>query len=378
MLVAEPESQPALVNGNLIKELPRDLYIPPDALKVFLETFEGPLDLLLYLIKRQNLDILGISIAKVTQQYVEYIEMMNRFHVELAAEYLLMAALLAEIKSRMLLPRPVNDEDDDDPRAELIRRLREYERFKEAAKDLDQLPRCERDIFETHIDTGEIEIIRLHPKVEMSAILIAFQEVIRRTDQLSHHHIQKEPLSVLERMSKILECLQHSEKKPFFSLFSQQEGKGGAVVSLLAILELTREGLIELVQPEALSRTIREASKLMELRQIIEAVLFAADKPLTIAQLQSVFVETERPEKVAIRKVIDEISDDYRTRPIQLQEVASGFRFLIKKGAFAVGLPLVRRTATKIFQSTFGNLGDYCLPSTGHPWRHRGDSWSSG
>ena len=253
VLVAESEPQPALVNGNLIKELPRDLYIPPDALKVFLETFEGPLDLLLYLIKRQNLDILGISIAKVTQQYVEYIEMMNRFHVELAAEYLLMAALLAEIKSRMLLPRPVNDEDDDDPRAELIRRLREYERFKEAAKDLDQLPRYERDIFETHVDTGEIEIIRLHPQVEMSAILIAFQEVIRRTDQLSHHHIQKEPLSVRERMSKILECLQHSEKQPFFSLFSQQEGKGGAIVSLLAILELTREGLIELIQPKPLA-----------------------------------------------------------------------------------------------------------------------------
>ena len=168
MFAAESEPQSALVNGNLIKELPRDLYIPPDALKVFLETFEGPLDLLLYLIKRQNLDILGISIAKVTRQYVEYIEMMNRFHVELAAEYLLMAALLAEIKSRMLLPRPVNHEDDDDdPRAELIRRLREYERFKEAAKDLDRLPRCERDIFETHVDTGEIEIIRLQPQVEM-------------------------------------------------------------------------------------------------------------------------------------------------------------------------------------------------------------------
>ncbi len=223
-------------------------------MKVFLETFEGPLDLLLYLIKRQNLDILGISIAKVTQQYVEYIEMMNRFHVELAAEYLLMAALLAEIKSRMLLPRPVShEEDDDDPRAELIRRLREYERYKEAAKDLDQLPRCERDIFETHVDTDEIEIIRLQPQVEMSAVLIAFQEVIRRTDQLSHHHIQKEPLSVRERMSKILECLQHSEQAPFFSLFSRDEGKGGAVVSLLAILELTREGLIELIQPKPLT-----------------------------------------------------------------------------------------------------------------------------
>ena len=254
MSVEESESQSALVNGNLIKELPQDLYIPPDALKVFLETFEGPLDLLLYLIKRQNLDILGISISKVTQQYVEYIEMMHRFHVELAAEYLLMAALLAEIKSRMLLPRPVShEEEDDDPRAELFRRLQEYERFKEAAKDLDQLPRCERDIFEAHVDTDEIEIIRLEPQVEMSAVLIAFQEIIRRTDQLSHYHIQKEPLSVRERMSKILEGLQHSEKKPFISLFSQEEGKGGAVVSLLAILELTREGLIELIQQKPLA-----------------------------------------------------------------------------------------------------------------------------
>jgi len=254
VLVAQPETQLAIVNGSPINGLPQDLYIPPDAMKVFLETFEGPLDLLLYLIKRQNLDILGISIAKVTQQYVEYIEMMNRFHVELAAEYLLMAALLAEIKSRMLLPRPVSDEeDDDDPRAELIRRLQEYERFKEAAKDLDQLPRCGRDIFETHIDIGEIEILKLQPDVEMSAVLIAFQEVMRRTDQLSHHHIQKEPLSVRERMSKILESLQHAEKVAFLGLFSREEGKGGAVVSLLAILELTREGLIELIQMEPLA-----------------------------------------------------------------------------------------------------------------------------
>lgn len=242
--------QPAVVKGWQFNELPEDLYIPPDALEVFLETFEGPLDLLLYLIKRQNIDILDIPIAKITHQYLEYIEMMNQLQMELAAEYLLMAALLTEIKSRMLLPRPVSGEEEDDPRADLIRRLQEYERFKEAAEDIERLPRCERDIFATNVDIGKLSISRPQPEVAIDEVLVAFQAVLRRAETLHHHHIQKETLSVRERMSDILGCLERAKSKPFFSLFKREEGKAGAVVSLLAILELTKEGLIELIQPE--------------------------------------------------------------------------------------------------------------------------------
>lgn len=234
-------------------KIPDDLYIPPDALQVFLERFEGPLDLLMYLIKRQNIDIFDIPIIKITHQYLEYIEMMDQLCLELAAEYLLMAALLAEIKSRMLLPKPVNSEEEEDPRAELIRRLQEYERFKQAAEELDSLPRCERDFFETDVDIGALSITRLQPQVDVSDVLIAFQDVLRRAEKFTHHHIQKEPLSVRERMSSILVCLENAECKSFFSLFNQKEGKAGVVVSLLAILELTKEGLIELMQSEPLA-----------------------------------------------------------------------------------------------------------------------------
>ncbi len=240
----------ALVMGKAITEPPRDLYIPPDALEIFLEAFEGPLDLLLYLIKRQNLDILEIPIAEITRQYMEYIGLMKEMRLELAAEYLVMAAMLAEIKSRMLLPRPVSEEAEEDPRAELIRRLQEYEQFKKAAEDLDALPRLERDVFPALAQAPERGVVKLEPKVELRDILMSFQEVMNRAALYSHHHIQLEPLSVRERMSNILEGLDCEHFTPFAALFKPEEGRRGVVVTLLAILELVKEALIEIIQTE--------------------------------------------------------------------------------------------------------------------------------
>jgi len=243
----------AFVNGTPLTELPEDLYIPPDALEVFLETFEGPLDLLLYLIRRQNLSIVDIPIADITRQYIAYIEMMSELRIELAAEYLLMAAILAEIKSRMLLPRPAGPEqEEEDPRAELARRLQAYERYKRAAQELDALPRCERDVFETSADTAVIKVKKVYPEVELKEVLLAFQDVLRRAERLTHHQIRREPLSVRERMSSILARLQIRLPIPFPSLFERREGRHGAVVSLLAILELSKERLIEIIQEEPL------------------------------------------------------------------------------------------------------------------------------
>ena len=242
----------ALVQGTPFTDLPEDLYIPPDALEVFLDTFEGPLDLLLYLIRRQNLDILNIPIAHITTQYISYIEMMNELQLELAAEYLLMAALLAEIKSRMLLPRQPEAEDvEDDPRAFLIRKLQEYECIKKVAEEIDLLPRYERDIFDTIVDVSDVEIKQDPPDVDLKEMLLAFQDVLKRVEQLSHHHITREPLSVRERMAAILEKLNRPDSLAFSALFTRTEGKGGVVVSFLAILELSKEGLLEIIQPEA-------------------------------------------------------------------------------------------------------------------------------
>jgi segregation and condensation protein A len=243
----------ARINGTPVTKLPEDLYIPPDALEVFLETFEGPLDLLLYLIRRQNLSILDIPIADITRQYIGYIEMMGVLRIELAAEYLLMAAILAEIKSRMLLPRPVETEQvEEDPRAELVRRLQEYERYKLAAQNLDALPRCERDVFEVMADTSLIKVEKVYPEIDLKEVLLAFQDVLRRTERLSHHHIKREPLSVRERMSGILERLRTQTVIPFPALFERREGRQGAVVSLLAVLELAKEQLIQIIQEEPL------------------------------------------------------------------------------------------------------------------------------
>ncbi len=249
---AETALHVAVVEGSPYTELPEDLYIPPDALKVFLDTFEGPLDLLLYLIRKQNLDILNIPIAHITAQYVRYIEMMNVLHLELAAEYLLMAALLAEIKSRMLLPRqPEAEDEEDDPRAYLIRKLQEYECIKKAAEDIAQLPRYERDVFDTLVDSSDVEIEQQFPDIELKDLLLAFQDVLNRVEQLSHHKITKEPLSVRERMATILEKLNGADSLAFSALFTRAEGKGGVVVSFLAILELSKEGCLEIIQSEA-------------------------------------------------------------------------------------------------------------------------------
>lgn len=241
----------AMVNGEPFAQLPDDLYIPANALEVFLELFEGPLDLLLYLIKRQNLDIVNIPIAQITKQYIRYIQVMEHLNLEMAAEYLVMAALLAEIKSKMLLPRQVDAEsEEDDPRATLIRRLQEYERIKQAAEDIELLPRLERDIFSITVDTSTLAIVRPLPDIQLKEMLLAFQDVLKRADQLSHHHISKEPLSVRERMSRILDSLTGVDTLLFSQLFLKKEGRSGVVVSFLAILELSKERLIEIIQLE--------------------------------------------------------------------------------------------------------------------------------
>jgi segregation and condensation protein A len=247
----EPDSPLAIVNGEPVLDFPDDLYIPPDALEVLLETFEGPLDLLLYLIKRKNLDILNIPIAEITRQYIGYIDLMQVLRIELAADYLLMAAMLAEIKSRLLLPRAEDgEEDEDDPRAELIRRLQEYEAFRNAAQDLEALPRMQRDTFQVDVATDHISAVKREPNVDLEQVLLAFQDVLRRMEQSAHHQIILEPLSVRDRMSSILEHLKHGSLLPFFSLFDSREGRSGIVVSFLAILELAREGLVEIIQSE--------------------------------------------------------------------------------------------------------------------------------
>ncbi|MFV2056978.1 MAG: ScpA family protein [Thiohalomonadales bacterium] len=241
----------ALVGGEPYSKLPEDLYIPPHALEVFLETFEGPLDLLLYLIKRQNLDILNIPVAEITRQYVEYVELMKEFRLELAADYLVMAAMLAEIKSRILLPRPVNEEDEDDPRAELVRRLQEYERFKTAAEDLDGLPRLYREIFEVSAEVPDLHIERPQPDVELKELLLAFKDIVVRAEMFTHHNIVLEPLSVRERMSSVLGKLRGKQFVEFSTLFSYEEGRRGLVVTFLAILELMKDSLIEIIQTNA-------------------------------------------------------------------------------------------------------------------------------
>ena len=243
----------AVVLGEPQYQLPKDLYIPPDALEVILEAFEGPLDLLLYLIRRQNLDILDIPIADITEQYINYIQMMQDMRFELAAEYLLMAAMLAEIKSRMLLPRVNVDEEDEegDPRAELIRRLQEYERFKQAAEDLDELPQLGRDVHTVKVDAPHKNLDLPPPDVYLKEILLALKDVMSRADMFTSHHIQQEPLSLRERMSRVLETLNSSTFTDFTDLFDLAEGRPGVVVTFMATLELIKQQLIELVQNES-------------------------------------------------------------------------------------------------------------------------------
>jgi segregation and condensation protein A len=262
----------AVVNGEPISQLPHDLYIPPQALEVFLEAFEGPLDLLLYLIRRQNLDILDIPLAEITRQYMQYIELMQGLQLELAGEYLVMAATLAEIKSRMLLPRPKSEQEEgEDPRAELVRRLQEYERFKRAAEGLDALPRLERDVWSASAELRERRVTGSLPQITLQEMLVAFKEVVARAEMFAHHHIQRERLSVGERMSDILAQLATAGFIEFVRLFRPEEGRMGVTVTFVAILELMREGLIDIVQAEAYAPLhVRAASAGRTLRVVAD------------------------------------------------------------------------------------------------------------
>jgi segregation and condensation protein A len=252
---AQAEMPFAVVDGEPVTQLPQDLYIPPHALKVFLEAFEGPLDLLLYLIRRQNLDILDIPLADITRQYVDYIEMMKELQLELAGEYLLMAAMLAEIKSRMLLPRSEEIEDEEhDPRAELVRRLQEYERYKQAAENIEALPRMERDLHQAQAEVTERKVDVKLPDIALKEMLLAFKDVLSRAEMFAHLHMQREPLSVRQRMSEILLKLDDETFTDFSDLFDPREGRMGIVVTFIALLELLRESVIELVQAEAFSQ----------------------------------------------------------------------------------------------------------------------------
>ncbi|MEM7431765.1 MAG: segregation/condensation protein A [Pseudomonadota bacterium] len=273
---AQSEMPFAVVDGEPVTALPQDLYIPPYALQVFLEAFEGPLDLLLYLIRRQNIDILDIPIAEITKQYVEYIELMKELQLELAGEYLVMAAMLAEIKSRMLLPRvETEDEEEDDPRAELVRRLQEYERFKKAADDINELPRLERDTHIATADTPKKKVVTKLPDVTMKELLLAFHDVLKRAEMFSNLHLQREPLSVRQRMSEILSRVNANNFAGFADLFDPEEGRLGVAVTFIAILELLKESVIEVVQAEEYSTIhVRAAS----------SVRLVADEPDDLPQ----------------------------------------------------------------------------------------------
>lgn len=238
-------------NGVAITQLPHDLYVPPDALEVYLETFHGPLDLLLYLIRKNNVDILNIPIAEITRQYLTYVEAMKALHLELAAEYLVMAATLAEIKSRLLLPRHEESSEEADPRAELIRRLQEYERIKAAAEDLEAMPRLGRDTFSVTLALPQVAPKKSAPMVmAMPDLLEAFLAVLKRSDMMATHKVAKETLSVRERMSHVLELINREKFIPFQACFNVEEGRMGVVVSFLALLELLRLKFIDMVQSE--------------------------------------------------------------------------------------------------------------------------------
>ena len=244
----------AMVHGQAVLQIPQDLYIPPDALEVILDAFEGPLDLLLYLIRRQNLDILDIPVAEITRQYVDYIGVMQELRFELAAEYLVMAAILAEIKSRMLLPRPVSEEGDEgDPRAELVRRLQEYERFKQAAEDIDALPRQDRDTTPVHAFVPERSAVRLPPPVDLREMLLALHDVLKRADLFTGHAIKRDALSVRQRMGDMLTRLEDGKFHRFESMFTAEEGRQGVLVTFLAMLELAKEQLLDFVQEAPLA-----------------------------------------------------------------------------------------------------------------------------
>lgn len=395
--------QLALVYGEAVTELPQDLYIPPDALEVFLEAFEGPLDLLLYLIRKQNIDILDIPVAEITRQYMGYVELMKAVRLELAAEYLVMAAMLAEIKSRMLLPRSAEaEEEEEDPRAELIRRLQEYERFKKAAEDLDELPRVGRDVLVPAVAAPEARARKLLPELALQELMLVMGEMLRRADLFESHQVTREVLSTRERMSEVLERLKGGAFVPFIQLFTLEEGKLGVVVTFMAILELVKEQMVELVQNEAFGaihvrlRIAREAeegetleealeddfseraagrssscgrspfpsfrlrslpwpvklharfrylslflapvsvatmnlSDPHELATLLEGILLAAGKPLSLERLAELFDEAERPEPGQFRDALAILALSCAGRSFELKEVASGYRLQIRE-----------------------------------------------
>ena len=249
--IIQQEMPFAMVRGEVVTTPPKDLYIPPEAMEVFLDTFEGPLDLLLYLIRKQNLDILDIPVAEITRQYMGYIDLMLMMNLDLAAEYMVMAAMLAEIKSRMLLPRPESeDEDEEDPRAMLVRRLQEYERYRQAALDIEKLPRLGRDLYLANPARDHIKPKRIDPHVEIHDLLMAFAEVVKRADEKKSFNINREVLSIRERMGMVLDRVNNKEFIVFEALFDVEEGKMGMVVTFMAILELLKERLLLVVQNE--------------------------------------------------------------------------------------------------------------------------------
>jgi segregation and condensation protein A len=276
----QQEMRLAIVRGEPMLQMPQDLYIPPDALEVILESFEGPLDLLLYLIRRQNLDILDIPVAEITRQYMTYIDLMRDvMRLELAAEYLLMAAILAEIKSRLLLPRPPTEEGvEEDPRAELVRRLQEYERFKRAAEDIEALPRLERDTVVVQADTGERNVIRVPPPLDLKDMLLALKDVMHRAELFGHHAIKREALSVRQRMGELLGKLNATSFSRFETLFDVTEGRLGVVVTFLAMLELAKEMLVLIVQEEPLGPIYVKAKASMTGSDAGEPLEDAADE----------------------------------------------------------------------------------------------------
>ena len=251
---AYAESMRAVVMGEILNDWPQDLFIPPDALEVVLDSFEGPLDLLLYLIKKQNLDILNIPVADITRQYMVYVELMRSANLDLAAEYLVMAALLGEIKSRMLLPKPKGElEDEEDPMAALVRRLQEYERFSEAANQLDDRPRMERDVFEADAVFDDPTPPSQEAAVSLEQLVKAYQSVMDRADANQHMNISRETLSMRERMTSILQRLQEHDYLRFEELFTHTEGRLGVVVTFIALLELFRDDMLVVVQTEPLA-----------------------------------------------------------------------------------------------------------------------------
>jgi segregation and condensation protein A len=309
----------AVVDGEPVTELPRDLYIPPDALQVFLEAFEGPLDLLLYLIRKQNLDILDIPIAEITRQYMQYIDLMQDVQLELAGEYLLMAAMLAEIKSRMLLPRPALDgQEEDDPRAELVRRLQEYERFKKAAEDIDRLTRMERDTLPASAELTERKVVKVQPQVSLQEMLLAFKDVLSRAEMFSHHHVNRERLSVRQRMSDILSMLREAAFQNFTQLFRPEEGRMGVTVTFVAMLELMREGLIEIVQGEAYGQIhVRTASAARHLKLVEGGAADEAGDVDADAENEAALAQPAQPEEDAEETDVSTIEDSMTTAVTQ-------------------------------------------------------------